>query len=125
MIYSDEGEYRVKFYQDTRTGEIPVLVYLQELPGKERAKVLKYIDFLRQHQGILDEPYSRHLAGKIRELRVDFARHRHRILYFTLVGRVIILLHVFLKKTPKTPTSEMKAAEERYFQVVSNKHLYE
>jgi len=86
---------------------------------------LKYIEFLREHKGVLDEPYSRHIKGKIRELRVDFARNRHRVFYFVFVKRTIILLHAFLKTTAKTPISEIKKAQERYQDVIKNKQLYE
>src|SRR3990167_10623208 len=113
MIYKEtKEEYRVKFYTESKNGKSPILEYLKELPEKEEAKIAKYIEFLRVHKGYLDEPYSRHITGKIRELRVDFGRNRHRIFYFTFVAKTIILLHAFLKKTPKTPVIEIKRAQE-------------
>lgn len=126
MIYNgDIEEYKVKFYQDSKTGKVPVLCYLQELNGKEEAKVAKYIEFLRMHKGHLDEPYSKHIAGKIRELRVDFGNNRHRIFYFTFIKKTIILLYAFLKKTAKTPIVEIKKAQENYLDAVRNPHIYE
>ena len=67
MIYngSRASGYRVKFYFDTRTGRSPVLEYIKCLSEQERAKVLKYIEFLREHDGVLDEPYAKHIRGKI------------------------------------------------------------
>lgn len=127
MIYNDAENsiYRVKYYIDPRTGHSPVYKCIVKLGVKERAKIEKYIEFLREHRGVLDEPYTRHIKGKIRELRVDFASQRYRIFYFTFVGQTIILLHVFLKKTQKTPPKEIKRAEERYMQVINNKKMYE
>jgi len=127
MIYNDnkESTYKVRFYTDPKTGRSPVQSYIDGLNDKERAKVVKYIEFLREHNGVLDEPYTKHIVDKIRELRVDFATHRHRIFYFTFVGQTIILLHAFLKKTAKTPPQEIKRAEERYDQVLDNKKIYE
>lgn len=119
------NEYRALFYVDPRTGAIPVKRYIESLEGKVAAKVLKYIAFLREHKGHLDEPYSRHIEGSIRELRVDFARDRHRIFYFTFVGKTIILLHAFLKKTPKTPLREIRTALEHYHNVLTHTHFYE
>lgn len=124
MIYNKNNEYKIKFYIDT-DGAIPVLEYIDELPDKEKAKILKYIEFLRERNGVLDEPYSKHIKGKIRELRVDFTRNRHRIFYFTFIGKTIILLHAFLKKTDKTPLLEINKAEENYNNVLSNKKIYE
>lgn len=126
MIYSENTEeYRVRFYQDRKTGGSPVLEYIKELSEKEEAKVLKYIEFLRVHKGYLDEPYSRHIRGKIRELRVDFGSNRNRILYFTFSKRTIILLHAFLKKAAKTPVVEIKRAEENSQEVIRNPKIYE
>ena len=127
MIYNSNKafEYRVKLYFDRKTGRSSVKGYIDSLGERERAKVLKYIEFLREHRGILNEPYTKHIKGKIRELRVDFAGNRHRIFYFTFVGQTIILLHAFLKKTAKTPPNEIKRAEENYVDVINNKKMYE
>lgn len=103
-------EYKVYCYCNSQTKRVPVLEYIKKLSLKERVKVSKYIDFLRENKGYLDEPYSRHISGKIRELRVDFARRRHRVFYFTFVGKKIILLHAFLKKTQGTPRQEIVRA---------------
>ncbi len=126
MIYiKDTKEYRVKFYRDTRTDRSPVLDYIKRLREKEEAKLSKYIEFLRVNKGYLDEPYSRHIEGKIRELRIDFSRNKHRIFYFIFIKKTIILLHVFLKKTTKTPISEIKKAKENYKNVLKNPKIYE
>ena len=122
MIYN---EYKTKFYKDSRTGRDPVLEYIDKLQEKEQMKILKYIEFLRKNKGILDEPYAKHIKGKIRELRVDFSRNRHRVFYFAFIEKKIILLHVFLKKTKKTPVSEIRRAEENYQDVLNNKEIYE
>lgn len=118
-------EYKVKFFADPESGHNPVRDYLDKVSDKERIKILKYVEFLREHQGILDEPYARHIRDKIRELRVDFGRNRHRIFFFTLVGKNIILLHAFLKQTAKTPESEITKALNNYYKVLKNSKLYE
>ena len=118
------SNYEVQYYVDNR-GRAPVREYIDSLNLKEKAKVLKYVDFLRQNDGKLDEPYSRHIEGKIRELRVDFHRNRHRIFYFTFIGRKIILLHAFLKKTKKTPQNEIIQARKNYLDVINNPKIYE
>ena len=124
MIYTNT-EYKVKFYRNSTNNESPVEDYIKGLDKKDRNKVSKYIEFLQLNEGILDEPYSRHIKDKIRELRVDFSNKRHRIFYFTFVGKNIILLHAFLKKTPKTPAREIQNAEKSYIDVINNPKLYE
>lgn len=99
--------------------------YIECLNDKEKAKVLKYIEFLREHKGYLDEPYSKHIEGKIRELRIDFAKNKHRIFYFAFIERNIILLRAFLKKTRKTPATEINKAKECYNKILKNKNFYE
>lgn len=125
MIYHNNVEYKVKFYRNSRTGKSPVLEYMESLDYKEKAKILKYVEFLREQRGYLDEPYSKHIRGKIRELRVGFGRNRFRIFYFTFIRKTIILLHAFLKKTERTPIQEIKKAEENYYDVLNNPKLYE
>ncbi|MBU3918551.1 type II toxin-antitoxin system RelE/ParE family toxin [Patescibacteria group bacterium] len=122
MIYYD---YKVKFYKDSEIGNIPVLEYIEKLNEKEKAKVLKYIEFLRQQKGYLDEPYSKHIKGKVRELRVDFNKKRHRIFYFLFINKTIILLYAFTKNTQKTPRNEIFRAETNYIDVLKNKQIYE
>lgn len=121
MIYTG---YIVKFYIGSN-GRYPVREYIDNLTKKDRAKVLKYIEFLRENKGVLDEPYTKHVGGKIRELRVDFGRNKHRIFFFTLINKKIILLHAYLKKTPKMPPEEFNRAKENYLEVINNKHKYE
>jgi len=119
------SDYRVKFYKNSKNGKEPVLDYLKTLDGKNRTKILKFIDFLREHDGYLDEPYSKHITGKIRELRVDFSRQKHRVFYFTFIKKTIILLYAFLKKTNKTPKQEIKRATLNYQDVINNSKIYE
>lgn len=117
-------EYKVIFYTDDR-GRSPIVEYIEGLSKLDRAKIFKFIDLLREHKGVLDEPYSKHIRGKIRELRIDFAGNKHRIFYFTFVNKKIIMLHAFMKKTGKTPEREIQKAETNYFNVISNKKDYE
>lgn len=116
-------DYGVYYYRNSQNNKIPVFEYIAKLSIKERAKVIKYIKFLKDSDGYLDEPYSKHINGKIRELRVDFSKNRHRIFYFTFIGKKIILLSAFLKKTSKTPQKEIKKAINNYQDFLTNKKL--
>lgn len=120
MIYN---KYKVYYYQNSQNNKVPVLEYIGKLSSKEIAKVFKYIDFLRDNKGILDEPYSKHIKGKIRELRVDFSRKRHRIFYVAVIEKKIILLHSFLKRTAKTPKQEINRALNNFEDYKINKNL--
>jgi len=117
-------EYRIQYYIDHK-GKTLVGDYINELSKKEQLKVFSYLEILKDRKGYLDEPYSKHIKGKIRELRVDFSKSRHRIFYFTFIGKKIILLHAFLKKTKKTPNQEIKKAINNYQDFLINQNKYE
>lgn len=123
MIYN-KNTYQVKFYRDDQ-GNVPIIDYLEKINKKEKAKILKYIEFLKDNEGYLDEPYSKHIKGKIRELRVDFSKNKHRIFYFTFIKKTIVLLHAFLKTTSKTPIKEINKAENNLKSVIKHPQLYE
>ena len=120
MIYN---EYRVKFYINTKSTS-PVLRFIAGLPQNHQAKIFKYIDFLRQHRGVLDKPYSRHIKGKLRELRVDFGKRRYRVFYFLFIRKTIVVLHGFSKRTAQTPLTEIRIAEAYYEDVINHENLY-
>lgn len=128
MIYlkwDNTKEYKITLFEDPDTKRTPVREYLESLGPKEQVKIIKYIDFLQESKGVLDEPYAKHIRYKLRELRVDFGKNRHRILFFTFVGKNIILLHAFLKRTDKTPEAEITKALNNYYKTINNPHLYE
>jgi phage-related protein len=58
-------------------------------------------------------PHSRHLRGKVWELRIAAGRKDLRILYAPIAGQKFILLHAFAKKTDKTPSQDLEIAEKR------------
>ncbi len=120
MIYN---EYKIYYYRNSQNNKVPVLEYINELQIKDRLKVLKYIYFIRDNKGILDEPYSKYIKGKIRELRVDFSQNRHRIFYIAVIEKKIILLHSFLKKTTKTPKQEINRALNNFEDYKINKSI--
>jgi phage-related protein len=104
--------WEVEFYRDS-SGIEPVGVFLDTLPDGMRAKVTKLLDLLSEQGVLLKEPYTRHIRGKLRELRIKDHLGHIRILYFTFTGRRFVLLHGFIKKTDKTPEREIEVAEKR------------
>lgn len=104
--------WEIEFYKD-KSGREPFAEFLNDLPIKARARVVKLIDLLAEYGVLLKEPYTRQIRGKIRELRVKDNLGHIRVFYFTFTGRRFILLHGFLKKTDKTPEREIEIAEKR------------
>jgi Phage-related protein len=123
MIYNEE--YKIKFYKDSVSGNSPVVEYLEKIAEKHSSKIYRQLEFLKDSCGYINEPYGRHITGKIRELRVDFSNNYYRILYFTFVDKNIVILHAFLKRTDKTPNREIQIALNRYNDFVNNYKKYE
>ncbi len=59
------------------------------------------------------EPHVKHLDGKLWELRVSAQEGIARGLYVTMEGRRVVVLHVFAKKTQRTPQRAIALALER------------
>src|SRR3989344_1696332 len=96
------SEYKLKFYKNNGNGNEPIFEYVRKLDYKNKGKILKYIEFLRTNNGYLEEPYSKHIKGKIMELRIDFLKARHRIFYFTFINKTNIFMACLLKKNKQT-----------------------
>jgi phage-related protein len=120
------SEYRVAYYEDSKTGQQPVVEYIDGFRHKERLKIFKTIETLRAREGRLPEPYSKHVGGKIWELRIQFSPLAHRILYVALEGKLLLMLHGFTKKTEKLPAQELERAMRNYQDALTNLgHYYE
>lgn len=59
------------------------------------------------------EPHVKHLTGKLWEMRMSGRNGISRALYRAASGRRVVVLRVFVKKTQKTPQSEIDLALER------------
>ena len=106
------AEYEVIFY-DKPDGTEPVKEFLLELEPKMRAKVLRTIELLQNNGNDLREPYSKYLGDHIFELRAKVGSDISRVLYFFVIGKRIVLTNGFIKKTQKTPVSELDKAKQR------------
>ena len=61
----------------------------------------------------LGEPHSKAFGNGLFELRLKGAEGIARVFYCTLIGRRIVMLHSFIKKSNKTPMRELETAESR------------
>jgi len=108
-------KWEIEFYRDSQ-GNIPVQDFIFRQSPKVKAKISRYIDLLQDFGLSLGQPYIEKLMGSdVWELRMRHSSNYYRILYFAYSGRKFILLHAFLKKTAKTPKSEIEVAQSRIF----------
>jgi phage-related protein len=58
-------------------------------------------------------PHIKHLQGKLWEMRLSGRDGIARAIYVTRIGRRVVVVHVFVKKTQKTPRSALDIAAQR------------
>ena len=59
------------------------------------------------------EPYVKHLEGPLWEMRLSGRSGIARAVYVTAIGKRVVVVHVFGKKTQKTPRREIVTALKR------------
>lgn len=104
--------------------EPEVREWLLGLTDQEFGHVAFYIDLLQERGVHLDEPYTRQLRGKLRELRFHLGRERRRIRYYIASGRLIVLLTVF-RKTKMREVQEVARAEAAMLRCIAEGHTAE
>jgi phage-related protein len=80
---------------------------LDNFPLDIRASFQRIVELI-QYQGLerVREPYVKHLEGPLWEMRMKGKSGIARAVYVTAVGRKIIIVHVFAKKTQTTPAAK-------------------
>ena len=85
--------------------------WLAQLNDRDFGRVDFLVGLLAEHAENLGEPYTRHLGGKVQELRFHLLRQQTRVTYWVAPGRRVILLTVF-RKTRSAETAEVARALE-------------
>ncbi|MFE4516132.1 type II toxin-antitoxin system RelE/ParE family toxin [Kitasatospora sp. NPDC056783] len=83
--------------------------WLIALSARHYSRAMRAVDLLADCPTTLGEPYSRHLDGPVRELRIDLGGAATRVTYWLAPGRRIILLTVFTKKRMRETTEVTRA----------------
>ena len=87
---------------------------LSALPIDMRAKLVRIVELI---EGLgLDkvrEPYVKHLQKSLWEMRLSGRDGISRAIYVTASGRRVVIVRAFIKKTQKTPRSEIELALKR------------
>lgn len=91
------------------------------LGESDQGRVVMHIDRLADLGPLLDEPHTRQLDGKLRELRFYLAGRPTRITYWIGSGRRIILLTVFVK-TQRQERREIRRARGAMERCIAEQH---
>lgn len=55
MVYVNDEEYKVYYYQNSNTKHVPVLSYIQQLLTKDKVKISVYISFLKSQRSRINK----------------------------------------------------------------------
>jgi len=102
---------KVTFYK-TADGKCPIRDFLESLSGKVARKVTWALNLLEDLDRV-PSTYFKKLTGseEIWECRITFGSNAYRIFCFFAGNSVVVLTHGLVKKSRKTPKSEIEKAE--------------
>ena len=97
----------ITYYSDSVQEEILAM------PAGFLARYLRYSDRMEVYGPDLGMPHTRAMGDGLFESRLRAAEGIARVFYCTVTGKKIVMLHVYFKKTKKTPSRELATAQRR------------
>lgn len=97
----------ITYYDETVQEEILAM------PAGFLGRYLRYADRMETYGPDLGMPHTRAMGEGLFELRLKSAEGIARVFYCTMIGKRIVVLHQFIKKTDKTPPRELVTARRR------------
>ncbi len=96
-----------------------VRLEIAAMPIGIRASYTRLSNLLEEFGLDLRMPHSRAMGGGLFELRPKGREGIARVFYCMKVGRKIIILHSFIKKTNETPKRELDLAHRRQKEIAA------
>lgn len=103
--------YLIEYYSPEVQNEI------FKLPKGIAARYLVLTSRMCEAGANLGSPHTQPMGDGLFELRLKSQEGIARVMYCTLVGKRIVMLHSFVKKTQKTPQQDLKLAIQRMKEV--------
>jgi len=97
----------ITYYDDSEQEEILAM------PSGFLGRYLRYSDRMEVYGPDLGMPHTRAMGDGLFELRLKATEGIALVFYCTIVGRKIVMLHQFTKKSDKTPPRELETAQRR------------
>ena len=94
-----------------------VLAEIESWPVDVLADYARLMELLTEYGTSLRLPHSRSFGDGLFELRPRGRSGIGRAFYCFMVGKRVIVLHAFIKKTRQTPDRELKLARKRLKEV--------
>lgn len=90
-----------------------VLAEIESWPVDVLADYARIVELLTEYGPNLRLPHSRAFGGGLFELRPKGKSGIGRAFYCFLMGKRVVVLHAFIKKSRQTPDQELKLARKR------------
>jgi phage-related protein len=115
------------YYFTTPAGRNPIREFILQLDEATQSKIQNKIRQLGKYGFKLPKTDLAKMAGKrnLWELRIKSGGSIYRIFLAQLNRQNVVLLHIFQKKTQKTPPREMKTAIKRLQQLKKQGVIWE
>jgi len=92
---------------------------IEEWPAGISASYVRIVEQMVVSGPNLGLPYTRPFGDGLFEIRAKAAEGIGRAFFCSLIGRRVVILHGFIKKTPQTPPKELKLARKRLKEVLN------
>jgi phage-related protein len=106
--------WNIEYYNDK------VAKIILKMPSGLLARYIHITDMMLVFGPNLGMPHTRSMGEKFFEIRLKSKEGISRVFYCTKTGERIIMLHIFIKKSEKTPEKELRVARERLKEVLRN-----
>jgi phage-related protein len=90
---------------------------IEAWPSGIRASFLRIAETMREHGPDLGMPHTRPIGNGLFEMRAKGREGIGRAFYCARIGRRIVVLHAFIKKTEQTQRRELEIARTRLKEV--------
>ncbi len=106
--------WQIKYYNQKLEEQI------LNLPDGLLARYLRLTDLMLEFGSNLGLPHTKSIESSLFELRVKSKEGIARVFFCTKIGKKIVVLHLFIKKSQKIPKKELKIAKLRMSEVMKN-----
>ena len=103
--------FKISYYNQKVRDEV------KTFPTGIKKRYFDLTDRMIEHGPFLGTPHTKALKGGLFEIRAKGKEGIGLAFYCTLVKNKIVILHVFIKKTQKTPQNELNIARKRLQEV--------
>ena len=107
-------KWQIKYFNNNLEDDI------LNLPEGLLARYLRLTDLMLQFGANLGLPHTKAIESGLFELRVKSKEGIARVFFCTKIGKKIVMLHSFIKKSQKTPKNEINIAKSRMKEVKEN-----